>query len=309
MLKLRHSGSRAALVPKRRRAANRRVRLKGKPLPSLREIAGKIASPMRKHARASMSLLLIGAAIAAPFGVGYLVTHAQHFAVKTVAFSQTDHVDAGRLEKRLQNVVGSNLFLVESAAIEQQLLREPWLKSVKIHRELPGTLRIDVEERHAAAAVALDAIYLVDASGTPFKRATAEEAAHLPIPIITGLSRDRFAREKVRSLQLIRDAMAVNTAWYEKQSGKQRPELAEVHVDRLTGVTLYTMDGQGIRLGLPDDSLAARLERVEIVLGELKRRGEQARMIYADNRSRPDRISVRLKGSVSLGGPTQEKES
>ncbi len=297
--------SRPRVLHARRHKGNRRIRLKGKPLPSLREVAAKVAQPMKKNARLSMSILLIAAAVAVPVGAGYILTHARHFAIQTIAFSPTTHVDSEALERRLQSVLGTNLFRVETAAIEQQLQREPWIKSARIHRELPATLRIDVTEREAAAAVALDAIYLVDSAGVPFKRATADEAASLPIPIVTGLTRERFTRERLRSLKLIRDAMLVHTAW----QSKTRPELGEVHVDRLTGVTLYTLDGQGIRLGIPDAQLPARLQRVEVVLGELHKRGEVARMIYADNRSRPDRISVRLKGASIATGPASEKES
>ena len=303
MSKLQQLRTRPRLLHERRRARNRRVRLKGRPLPSLSEVAQRVASPVRRHARLSASLFLVGLAIAVPVSVGYVVTHAAHFAVRTLAFNPTVHVDNASLERRLQNVLGKNLFLVETALIEQQLIREPWIQSVLVRRELPATLRFEIKEREVAAAVALDAIYLVDNNGVPFKRATAEEAARLPIPIITGLQRERFVRERVRSLQLIRDALTVHAAW----QSRTRPELGEVHVDRMTGVTLYTLDGQGIRVGIPDDKLGARLERVEAVLSELQRRGEQARMIYADNRSRPDRISVRLKGTPS--SPTSEKES
>ncbi len=301
MLKSQHLRSRPRLLHERRRARNRRIRLKGKPLPSLGEVMQKVTSPVRKNARLSASVLLIASAIAVPIGLGYALTHASHFAVRSIAFSPTSHVDGEQLERRVQGVLGKNQFLLDSHGIETQLLREPWVKSVRVRRELPSTLRIEVLEREAAAAVALDAIYLVDASGVPFKRATAAEAAELPIPIITGLQRDRFVRERVKSLQLVRDALTVHAAWQKQK----RPELGEVHVDRFTGVTLYTMDGQGIRLGLPDDKLDARLRRVDAVLGELQKRGEQARMIYADNRSRPDRISVRLKGNPSAS----EKES
>jgi hypothetical protein len=49
-----------------------------------------------------------------------------------------------------------------------------------------------------------------------------------------------------------------------------------------------------VRLGVIDDTLAARLARYDAVAGALDGGGEQARIIYVDNRARPDRVTVKL---------------
>ena len=47
---------------------------------------------------------------------------------------------------------------------------------------------LDIVERMAACSVALGALYLSDADGDVFKRATPDEAAALPV--VTGLARE-----------------------------------------------------------------------------------------------------------------------
>ena len=72
-----------------------------------------------------------------------------------------------------------------------------------------------------------------------------------------------------------------------------------MHVDRLLGITAYTRGGVGVRLGRPHDengeSLAKRLERFDAVWAALAETGERPRVIYLDNRARPDRVTVKLE--------------
>ena len=75
--------------------------------------------------------------------------------------------------------------------------------------------------------------------------------------------------------------------------GAGRPPLGEVHWDRSVGITLYTRDAVGVRLGRNDD-LDLRLRRFDAVWAELAKTGEKPRVIYLDNRARPDRVTVKL---------------
>lgn len=289
-----------------RRPRNRHVRLKGKGLLSLRRDENKKADDKPKNPRRWRGLTLVGVALGTAALVGgahYGVMHAPHFLVTTISFSPTRHVSAESLQRRVAGVLGENIWRVDAVTLEQQLLREPWLAAARVRFELPATVRIEVTEREASGVVALDSLYLSDANGQLFKRATVDEAAELPI--ITGLLREQYSREQLRSKQQIKEALQLYATW--KASSKRAP-IGEVHIDRTTGFTVFTEDGVGIRLGILDQHLDERLRRVDTVLAELRRRGEQPKMIYADNRSRPDRISVRLRGQPGIE-PNSEKAS
>ena len=92
------------------------------------------------------------------------------------------------------------------------------------------------------------------------------------------------ARAAARALRAI-------DAW---RAAAARPPLGEVHVDRVAGVTLYTDRGVGVRLGVVDDTLPARLAALRRRAGALDGGGEEARVVYVDNRARPDRVTVKL---------------
>jgi cell division septal protein FtsQ len=275
------------------RRRNRRVKsssppaLPRPPRPPLSTLAWAALSRWRR------SLLIAGVAAALAGGawVGrWYVTHSRHFAVRTVRVSPTAHVTAEALIARAGVPLGVNLFAVDREEVARAVSQEPWVQRVHVRRELPATLMLDVVERTAACSVALGALYLSDADGTVFKRATPEEAAALPV--VTGLSREDWVGQSDHARAAVRQAMQAVTAW--RSGGHERPPLGEVHIDRIAGVTVYTDRGVGVRIGVVDDTLAERLRRFDVVTAALAESGEEPRLVYVDNRARPDRVTVKL---------------
>jgi cell division septal protein FtsQ len=159
---------------------------------------------------------------------------------------------------------------------------------------------LDIVEREAACAVALGALYLAEPDGSVFKRATPDEAAVMPV--VTGVAREDYLSQPAEVKADIRQALAVLAAWHDDAA---RPPVGEVHVDRIAGVTLYTTAGVGVRLGVIDDSLRARLRRYDAVVAALPS-GEEPRLIYVDNRARPDRVTVKLASAAVAPAHSQQ---
>lgn len=240
--------------------------------------------------RRSFLVAAVGMMLAAGAWAGrWYVTHARHFALTEVRVSPTAHVNAEALIARANVPVGVNLFAIDRDEVAHAVSQEPWVARAHVRRELPSTLMIDVVEREPACTVAFGALYLADGDGYVFKRATAEEAAGLPV--VTGIVRDDYVAQPDRAREQLRQALRAIAAW---RASAARPPLGEVHVDRIAGVTLYTDRGVGVRLGVVDDTLPARLARYDAVAGALDGGGEQARVVYVDNRARPDRVTVKL---------------
>jgi cell division protein FtsQ len=240
--------------------------------------------------RRSFLVAGVGMALAAGAWAGrWYVTHSRHFAVATVRVSPTVHVTADAIVARAAVPLGINLFAIDRDEVAHVVSQEPWVARVHVRRELPSTLVIDVVEREAACAVAFGALYLADADGNVFKRATSDEASGLPV--VTGIAREDFLAEPDAARAQLKQALQAIAAW--RHDGARAP-LGEAHVDRIAGVTVYTDQGVGVRLGVVDGSLPARLGRYDAVRGALAESGETARLIYVDNRARPDRVTVKL---------------
>jgi cell division protein FtsQ len=257
-----------------------------KPRPSLLALLrGVVARRRRAIVTASLGVLL-GASV---WAGRWYVTHARHFHVRHVRVTPLHHVSDEALIARAAVPLGLNLFAVDRDEVARNVSQEPWIARVKVRLELPSTIFIDAVEREPACGVALGALYLADSTGMVFKRATPDEAALLPV--VTGIARDFYVADGEPARADVRSALAAIAAW---SARPERGRVGEVHVDRVAGLTLYSEKGVGVRLGAVDDSVPARLARVDAVMADLDRSGERPRLIYVDNRARPDRVTVKL---------------
>jgi cell division protein FtsQ len=275
------------------RRRNRRLRS----LPTLqrrswRERLQPLVAAMRWLQRPALALAVLAALGGVAYGARYYVTHARHFMIRAVRFSPTRHIAREILEARAGVTVGANLFAVDCEEIAHQVALDPWVKSAHARLELPSTVVVDIEEREPACVVALGALYLADRNGTVFKRAAPDEAVGLPV--VTGLEREEYVADGERARAAIREAVDAVHAF----SADGRPPIGEAHLDKLLGVTLFTDKGVGVRLGRIDDSLAERLRRFDAVWAALEQSGEEPRLLYLDNRARPDRVTVKLASAA-----------
>jgi cell division protein FtsQ len=285
------------------RRRNRRVRAAApavprEPKPPLWRRAGAALASWRR----GFIVAGVGVALAASaWGARWYLTHARHFAVRAVRVSATAHVAAEAIVARAGVPLGVNLFGVNRDEVARAVSQEPWIARAHVRRELPSTLVIDVVEREPACTVALGAVYLADADGNVFKRATPDEATALPV--VTGLQREDYVAEPEKTRAQIRQALQALAAW---RAGGTRPPLGEIHIDRVAGITLYTERGVGVRVGAVDGTLPARLARYDTVAADLDANGAEARLLYVDNRARPDRVTVKLAAnSIQKFAPPQ----
>jgi len=209
------------------------------------------------------------------------------FAVQEIRVSATAHVTAEEIEELAGVAVGDQLLTVDPDRVAAKLATHPWIATARVRRELPSVLAIEVTEREAIASALMGALYLLDQSGRPFKRASFEEADGLPV--ITGVTREQYAAFRTASEAVFREAIALLAAY-----GK-RPKLSEVHVDPRAGFSLVLLDGAGeIRLGRGEtDDKLTRLDRIFASLGP---RGPAAlATVYLDG-AVADRVTVKLAG-------------
>lgn len=261
-------------------------------LPRPRAIVDACGRAIRRAAPAMLALVGIGA-VGGGVRYGYhFLTHSPRFAVTAIEVNGTHALGADDVRGRLAVHLGDNIFLAPLAASEQALAAEPWIASVRVHRELPHTIVVDVTERVPAAVVDLDGLYLADAAGHLWKRAATEHGEGAGLPVVTGLDRAACAADADACAADVVHALAALAAW---RDGHDRPAVGEVHLDRRGALTLFTYDaGVAIKLGEPDDdALAARLHTFDRAWAALTP-GERARAraVHVDNRTRPDHVTV-----------------
>lgn len=273
-----------------RRRSNRRITVAGPSV--LPWIADGLRAVGTRLAIFGKALVVIACAAAAIWGGRLVARHviaSPRFAVRDVAVGPSTRVSAEEIRALAGVQLGDRLLAVDPDAVAARLTTHPWILAARVRRELPSTLAIEVTERRAVASALLGALYLLDADGRPFKRATFAEADGLPV--ITGVTRDQYAAVRTTSEAVFRQALDVYDTY--SDGHPERPKLSEVHVDTRTGFSLILYDGSGeIRLGQGD--FGAKIARFNRIFAALGPRGPAAlETVYLDG-PLSDRITVRM---------------
>jgi cell division protein FtsQ len=237
----------------RRRRGNRRLTVKHTPV--LLAVAGGVGALGRGllvACRLTAKLLVVaglGAALVIGGRLGARhVMGSPRFALREVTVTPTTRMSREELLELAGVHEGDRLLALDTDAVAARVAAHPWIAEARVHRELPSGLRLEVVERHAAAVVALGALYLVDESGRPFKRATMEEADGLPV--ITGVERAVYVDARAAGEAAFREALALTAAWRARRS---LPPLSEVNIEPRHGFTVFLLEsGAEIRLGRGD---------------------------------------------------------
>ena len=206
-------------------------------LPKPRAIADACGRALRRSlapAAAAIALVALGGGLLAGY---HWLTTSPRFAITAITVQGTRRLDPDELRAALPIHVGDSVF-AGLEGIARAVRDNPWIASAEVRRILPHTISIDVREHEAAAVVELGELYLVDASGQPFKRAALETGEADGLPVITGIGRTSYAADPVAARATVRDALAAFEGW----RAAQRPAIGEIHVDPHGAVTLHTHD-------------------------------------------------------------------
>lgn len=278
----------------RRSRGNRRART------SLRERLPDPTDCRRALGRGARRLapLLIGAAIVGVAASALLVghwwlTHTERFALTSVEVRGGAQVSDHDVRRLARLTDPQSLFSIDLERVGRAVELSPWVASASASRELPGTLVVHVDEREAAAAVELDGLYLVDPTGKPFKRANVATGDVRDLPIVTGLSRDRYLESPADTEDFIRRGVEAFRAY---RADGDRPAIGEVHLHERRGITLLTRDGaMAIALGhgrelAPLDRRLAAFDAAWRALADDER--ALAAAVYVNNATHPNRVTV-----------------
>jgi cell division protein FtsQ len=104
----------------------------------------------------ALRVVVIVAIVAAVLGVAFLVlSNTSTFQITSIDAVATDHVSADDIQKLANVEEGTTLLNVDTYAITQGLMKNPWVASVSIEREFPDKLKISVTERTVEAVVVM----------------------------------------------------------------------------------------------------------------------------------------------------------
>jgi cell division septal protein FtsQ len=239
------------------------------------------ASRPRAWALAVAAVALAGGAILGQ-DLAATLTGMTRRPVDRIAVRGAGHLEPSAVAAAASIAPGTSIGDLDPDALKQTLEQHDWIASAEALRLPGGTLVLGVVEREPSATVAIgDAIYAVDAEGSPFAQLDAAPEPALPRIVSQG---EVKAREPSPQL-----AEAVRLARRLPQLGLAAP--AEVQVSREDDPEGYTL-----RLATPDAHVVLGREQLDARLEDL------ARLLAArpDELAEATRIDLRFADQVVL---------
>jgi cell division protein FtsQ len=248
-------------------------------------------APLAKAARIALALLLALGSLALARVLERWARHAPELAIRTITIEGEDRLSEAEVLGAAGIALGDNVFARSETEVHDALLGHPWIAEATVARRLPGTFRITIRERVAAAILELEEPYLVSDEGAVFK--TLEPGDPVDLPVITGIDRQRFFSERAFRTQILTSIVGLFAEW--RALGMEpRESIGEVHVEADDALTLFVGDdGTEVRLG--QGPYRGKIERLRRVLDELSSRHTRPLYVYLDNLRRPDRVTVRVR--------------
>ena len=253
-------------------------------MPPPRRVADACKRTVRRAIPATIATTAI-AALGCGAWLGYhFVTTSPRFAITDIAVHGNHRLATADVLAELGFHAGDNIF---ASGLDLAALRgDPWVASAEVHRELPHAVSVEIVERTPVAIADLGGLYLVDASGHPFKKLAGEDGA---LPVVTGLDRDAYLADPAGTAATIVDALAALGSW---RTDAHRPAIGEVHVGPHGTLILHTYErATAIQLGALDPQLPTRMHTFDVAWAELSDTERQrARAIHLD--ARTDHVTV-----------------
>lgn len=116
--------------------------------------------------------------------LSHQVATGEHWEVDNVVVAGNLHASEIAIRHLANISPGVHLFNVDLHSVATRVEEHSWVARVEVRRRFPSTVEVVVEEHEPVMLLALDRLWMVDASGHPFRQARGEQ---LDYPILTGL--------------------------------------------------------------------------------------------------------------------------
>ena len=184
------------------------------------------------------------------FGYG-VVTQCDYLKAKKIYVSGEKHLSKEDVLIQAKVTPGINILFANLGVMRKRLLAHPDIIFADVGRIFPNTLYINIKEQHPLAIVDFENKYVMNTQGEIYKKYSVADS--IDLPEVSGLSYSDFCPETGRKPNphlAVMQILRIDKKDLEKHFGGL---IKKIHVDRQTGITLYTNASVGkIKLGYGD---------------------------------------------------------
>ena len=222
-------------------------------------LALRVRRPALRAIKAAVVLAVLPVLAYGALSFYRVLVTTEYLAVNTVVVTGADRVAPEEAVELSGIAEGQNILSFSAGEAAEALKTNPWVKTAEVKRRLPGAIEIIIDEREPVALVLLDKdFYVMDASGTVFKKYAVSD--RLDLPVVTGLTKDGLKEGGAEAAGLLQ-LMAV----LRPREGFNLSDISEINVDPVFGLSIYTLD-EGVRLAVGSGSFADKLASFDKVV-------------------------------------------
>jgi len=173
----------------------------------------------------------------------FAVSRFGFFTIKEIEIIGAKRVSQKEILKRSGLIAGKSTILFFEDKVTSEILKNHWITSVYIRRELPRKVVIEVKEAEPFCLFLEDGgdLYYMTETGKKLGTANFNDGLDFPVLIGDGIWTSELIGEALDVLKLSLKSRVLN--W---------KEISEINLDRIYGITVFTTDGRRIDFGKED---------------------------------------------------------
>ncbi len=185
-------------------------------------------------------LLLIVGLGGGIYGAYHWIVFSDFFRLRQInVIAPTPHLTEEAIIRLSGLEMGSNLLGLRLHKVESNLKRISWVKNVRVKRNLPSGIILQVEEHHPFAILKMDESYLINREGEIFRKMRKEE--QIDLPLITGFDKEALDRFPGYYRMKLKEAHSFLTALTASEEIRMRG-ISRLDYDLARGFTVFTRE-------------------------------------------------------------------
>jgi len=198
----------------------------------------------------------------------YITLHLGIFTVEQINISGNTKIKEKEILKRSGLRKGeSSIFFFEDS-VEENILKNPWVKNVSVKKEFPKKVYIEINEEVVYCLVNDEdgKLYYLSRAGKRLGPANFHEGLDFPVLIGEGINNPDLVKEAIQLLELSSGSKVLNWS-----------RISEVHLDSIYGINLFTIDKK--RIEFDTKNIANKWRKVEKIISHAEMLGIEEKYI------------------------------